>query len=104
VAKQTVHNIIYLYNRFGPSTVETPGKGQRQRAYLPLYEEHHFWEQFNSQSAKGQVSTVREIHCALEERLQRPVAKSTVYRLLKRHRWRKVAPRTRHPKADLAEQ
>ena len=29
VAKQTVHNIIYLYNRFGPSAVETPGKGQR---------------------------------------------------------------------------
>ena len=104
VAKQTVHNLISLYNRKGASAVETPGKGRRQRAYLSLSEERHFLEQFFSQSASGQVPTVREIHDALEEQLQQPVAKSTVYRLLKRHHWRKVAPRPRHPQADPSEQ
>lgn len=104
VAKQTVHNLISLYNRKGASAVETPGKGRRQRAYMSLSEERHFLEQFFSQSAKGQVPTVRERHDALEEQLQQPVAKSTVYRLLKRHHWRKVAPRPRHPQADPSEQ
>jgi len=104
VAKQTVNNLISEYNRNGPSAVETPGKGQRQRADLSLEEERHFLEPFNEPSAKGQVPTVREIHLALEERLARPVAQSTVYRLLKRHRWRKVAPRPRHPQADPSEQ
>ena len=32
------------------------------------------------------------------------VARSTVYRLLERHGWRKVVPRPRHPKADVAAQ
>jgi hypothetical protein len=32
------------------------------------------------------------------------VARSTVYRLLDRHGWRKVTPRPRHPKADPAAQ
>ncbi|MBI1930019.1 winged helix-turn-helix domain-containing protein [Candidatus Poribacteria bacterium] len=80
--------------------METPGKGQRQRADLSLEEERHFLEPFNEPSAKGQVPTVREIHLALEERLARLVAKSTVYRLLKRHPFRKVAPRPHHPQAD----
>lgn len=104
VAKQTVHNLISLYNRFGASAVDTPGKGQRQRAYLSMSEERDVLDPFLAPSANGQVSTVREIHLVLQERLQRPVAKSTVYRLLKRHRWRKVAPRPRHLKADPSEQ
>jgi hypothetical protein len=32
------------------------------------------------------------------------VARSTIYRLLGRHGWRKVVPRPRHPKTDLAAQ
>jgi transposase len=32
------------------------------------------------------------------------LARSTIYRLLERHGWRKVMPRPRHPKADVAAQ
>ncbi|AIA31836.1 helix-turn-helix domain-containing protein [Leptospirillum ferriphilum] len=47
---------------------------------------------------------VPPIHAALEERVGHTVPKSTVYRLLARHGWRKVSPDTRHPKADPAVQ
>jgi hypothetical protein len=32
------------------------------------------------------------------------LAASTVYRMLDRHGWRKLVPRPRHPKADVAAQ
>ena len=49
-------------------------------------------------------ATVAEIQQAYQEQLGKEVAPSTVYRLLDRHGWRKVVPRPRHPKADVAAQ
>ncbi len=48
--------------------------------------------------------TVADIQQAYWERTGQAVARSTVYRLLERHGWRKVVPRPRHPKADIAAQ
>lgn len=41
---------------------------------------------------------------AYREHSGKDVARSTIYRLLERHGWRKVVPRPRHPKADQAAQ
>jgi winged helix-turn-helix protein len=41
---------------------------------------------------------------AYEERISHSVHETTIYRLLRRHGWRKVQPRPRHPKADIAAQ
>jgi len=47
---------------------------------------------------------VAEIQRAYEQRVGKPVAPSTIYRLLERHGWRKVVPRPRHPKTNRAGQ
>jgi hypothetical protein len=52
LARQTVHNLIAAYNRRGPAAVETPGHGQRQRAYLSLGQEQRLVTRFVQQSAK----------------------------------------------------
>src|ERR671919_646605 len=104
LARQTVHNLVAAYNRHGPSALETPGRGQRQRAYLSLEQEQAVVDQFLKQSEVGQVSTGLQIKAALETVVGHQVAKSTVYRLLKRHQWRKLVPRPRHPQASAAEQ
>jgi transposase len=104
LARQTVHNLVAAYNRHGPSALETPGRGQRQHAYLSLEQERAVVEQFLKQSEVGQVSTGLQIKAALETVVGHQVAKTTVYRVLRRHRWRKVAPRPRHPQASAAEQ
>jgi Winged helix-turn helix len=52
----------------------------------------------------GGVLIVSSIKQALEARLGRAVALSSVYNLLHRHGWRKLAPDTRHPKAEFASQ
>jgi transposase len=50
------------------------------------------------------VLVVSGIKQALDKRLGRKVALSSVYNLLHRHGWRKLAPDKRHPKADVAAQ
>jgi transposase len=93
---QTVHNLISQYNRLGPKVLDTPGKGGRRRAYLSFEQEVAFMEPFIKKALTGQIATASEIKQALEKRLGRPVHKTTVYRLLKRHGWRKITPRTYH--------
>jgi transposase len=104
LARQTVHNLVAAYNRHGPKALESPGKGRRQRAYLSLEQEQAVVDQFLTQSEAGRVSTGLQVKPALEKAVGHPVAKTTVYRLLQRHQWRKVAPRPRHPKSSAVEQ
>ena len=104
VSKHTVHQLISRYNRIGPEAIETPGKGQRQRAYLSLEEEAEFLSDLTQLACEGQLTTVAHIKITLEEHLSHPVHQSTVYRLLSRHEWQKKAPRPRHTKAEENEQ
>jgi transposase len=100
----TVRNLIQAYNRQGPAAIDTPGRGQRQRAYLQLEEERAFLEPFIEKSRGGHWSTARALQAELEKMLGHPVAKSTVYRMLHRHEWRKLVPRPKHPKSTEREQ
>ena len=74
--------------------------GGRRRQLMSFGEEQVFLEPWIAQSEQGGVLIVPPIHKALEEHLGRKVHLSTVYRLLARHGWRKVAPDTCHPKRD----
>lgn len=99
LAEQTIHNLISSYNRLGPKALDGPGKGNRGRAYLSLEEEQVFLKPFFERAATGRIATAREIHKALEKRLGCSAHITSVYRLLKRHGWRKLAPRPVHVEA-----
>lgn len=104
VAKDTVHKLISRYNRFGLAAIETPGKGGRKRCYLTLAQERQFLQPFFERARKGEIATCSEIHAAYETRIDGSADESTIYRLLARHRWRKVIPRPKHPKAEREQQ
>ncbi len=53
-----------------------------------------------TKAESGQIIEISEIHRAYEEKVGKPVGKSTVYALLRRHQWRKVVPRPQPPKHD----
>ncbi len=95
-----VHQVISTYNRFGVAAVETPGKGGRRHQYLALEEEQAFLAPFFSRAEKGEMATAGEIKRAFEGCIGHEVEESTIYRLLKRHGWRKLVPRPVHPKAN----
>ena len=53
---------------------------------------------------KGLITTIAKIKRAYEAKIAKNVHKSTIYRLLERHGWRKVMPRSHHPQAKFKEQ
>lgn len=77
-------------------------RGGRRRELMSIEEEKIFLAPWVAQAEIGGVLVVPPIHLALEKRVGHKVPKSTVYRLLDRHGWRKVTPDTRHPKGNEA--
>jgi transposase len=104
VSVATVHKVISQYNQLGVAALETPGKGGRYNSYLTREQEKEFLGKFFEQAAKGQIPTVTQIKIAYEQLVGHPVHKTTIYRLLDRHQWRKIVPRPCHVKADPQEQ
>lgn len=76
------------------------GRGGRRRANLSLEEETGLLGGFFRKAEKGGILVANEVKAAYEKAIGREVPKSTIYRMLARHGWRKVAPRPRHPKSD----
>ena len=48
---------------------------------------------------KGDISTVQEIKHEFERKINKSVHKTTIYRLLKRHNWRKIVTGPKHPES-----
>ena len=104
VSTETVHQLISAYKRHGVAAVETAGKGGRRYGYLTLEQEQQFLAPFFAQAQVGTITTVAQIKQAFEAQVGQEVAETTIYRLLHRHGWRKLAPRSFHPKANPEEQ
>src|SRR5207253_2873038 len=104
VSVSTVHKLISTYNRQGVSAVETKGKGGRYNAYLTREEEQDLLQPFVERAERGELTTVAQIKQAFEKRVGHEVDETTIHRLLKRQKWRKLVPRPFHPQADKEEQ
>lgn len=83
---------------------KTQSHGGRRRQNMSRREEADFLAPFFEKAAAGGILIVGEIKEALDERLGRRTALASVYNLLHRHGWRKLAPDRRHPKADMIAQ
>lgn len=101
---QTVHAIWHHWKREQEGLFQRPKPGGRKHAYLTIEEERAFLGPFFRKAEASGVLTIAEIKAAYERRINKPVPASTVYRLLHRHGWRKIAPRKRHPKSDPQQQ
>lgn len=100
----TVHVMHSRWAKQGDTVFELRGRGGRRHQYLTPEQEQQLLAPFVARADAGGMLTVSEIQQAYERQLGKTVAPSTVYRLLDRHGWRKLVPRPRHPKADVAAQ
>jgi len=91
------------YFEQGEKALLRPGRGGRRRQNLTLSEKEALLGGFLSAATEGGVLVVDEVRAAYEQRLGRTVPKSTLYRMLARHGWRKITPRARHPRNDPAQ-
>lgn len=99
-----VHNLHSRYLQQGASALLGGNHGGRRRALLSLEEEQALLQTFTVVAEQGGVAEASRIRAALEQQAGHPVTKSTVYRLLARHGWRKLVPRPTHPDANPAVQ
>jgi transposase len=93
----SVYNLHSQYLREGASALVGSGRGGRRRAWLTVEEEEELLAALADSAEQGGITEISTVRAALEQRVGQAVAKSTVYRLLERHGWRKLAPRPFHP-------
>jgi hypothetical protein len=74
----------------------------RNRAMLTLEKEAAILDALLTGADSGGIITIPLLLPAFEKALGKPVALSTLYRILARHGWRKLSPDTQHPQGDPA--
>ena len=100
----SVRRLQSKYLKEGEAALIVSARGGRRRENLSLEEEKEVLEPFLEKSKVGGILIVKDIKLAYEAKVGCEVPKSTIYRMLARHGWRKVSPRPHHPQADPVKQ
>lgn len=92
-----VCNLIKMYFEKGLQAVaETHYVGNRRN--MSFEEEAEILERFKQKAEQGQMIDIREIEKAYQERINHRIGHGQIYCVLHRHGWRKIMPRSKHPK------
>ncbi len=76
-----------------------PKKRKGNHRNMTFQEEEEFLSQFKEKAKLGEIVEVSEIKKAYAEKIGfETKSHGHIYEMLKRHGWRKVMPRSRHPK------
>lgn len=100
----SVYNLQSRYLHEGSSALVGVGRGGRRQALLTEEQETQLLSAFASLAGQGGVVEASMLRRTYEEKVGAKVARSTVYRLLARHGWRKLVPRPYHPEASRKQQ
>ena len=92
-----ISNLIRLYAEEGLEAI-TGNHYHGNRRNMSIEEESELLDRFQKKAEQGQVLDIREIADAYEKAVGHPVSRGQIYRVLHRHGWRKVMPRSKHPK------
>ena len=92
-----ISNLIRKYHEKGLQAVsEKHYRGNRRN--MSIEEERAFLEQYRQLAEQGHILDIREIEKAYAEKVGHNIGSGQIYRVLQRHGWRKVMPRSKHPK------
>lgn len=81
----------------------TTDKRSSNNFYMTPREESAFLAPFVEKAEKGEIVTIKEMHIAYQEKIGEETSTWGFNLLLKRHNWRKITPRPRHPKQASAQ-
>lgn len=102
VSRPSIWRWVGGYNRQGPGVLEMGVWGGRRWGFLSLEKERQLLAGWERHAAAGKVLTAKQMHRRVCQAVGREVSLAYIYGLLKRHRWRKLAPRPTHVKGDPA--
>ena len=79
------------------------GKYGGNRRNMSVAEEEAILEPFKEAAEAGQIVEVSAIEAAYEAKAGHTIGGGQIYRVLQRHGWRKLMPRSKHPKKASGE-
>ena len=97
VSSSSISHVITNFRQGGIAGIRSTKLGGNRRN-LSKKEEQEFLERYVQKGGEGRILEVSAIWRAYEEKMGRPVSSCAVYGMLHRNGWRKVMPRSRHPK------
>src|SRR5512136_1229775 len=100
----SVRRVQSQFLQEGEKILATVGRGGRRHQNLREEEERQLLSRFIPTAESGGLLEVSQVKQAYEEAIGHGVPKSTIYRMLARHGWRKIAPRPHHPRVDFKRQ
>jgi transposase len=101
-SKDMISRWVSWYIKGGLSAL-LPKKREAHRRNMSYAEEASLLGGFEERAQAGQVVEVSEIKAAYVEKVGHPISNGQIYRVLKRHGWRKIKPRSKHPKKATPE-
>ena len=102
-AEKYVPRIVSLFTHQGFEALLSDQRGGNHRK-VSSEQEKEFLASYQKQAEQGTILTVQEMWLDFQETFQVTMKLPAFYRLLHRNHWRKVKPRSRHPKAAGAEE
>ena len=92
-----VSQLVRKYREHGLEAISGNHYGGNHRN-MSKEKEAEILEPFKARAEKGELVEVTEIAQAYQAEVSHKVSDGQIYCVLKRHGWRKVMPRSRHPK------
>lgn len=93
----SVSRLVLKYRRNGIEAITGNHYGGNHRN-MSVEEEEKILAPFKERAEKGEMVSVSEMAEAYQAAVDHPVSDTQIYCVLHRHGWRKVMPRSRHPK------
>lgn len=93
---KVVSRWVSSYCKEGIGTL-TGGKYGGNRRNMSISEEEAFLAEYKQLAEQGKIIEVIAIKAAYEAKVGHTIGGSQIYRVLHRHGWRKVMPRSKHP-------
>ncbi len=95
-AKMVSHWVSAYIN--GGINALLPKKRIGNHRNLSIEEENELLDSFTKQAEAGQIVDLNDLKAEYVKKVGHSIGGSQIYRMLKRHGWRKVMPRSKHPK------
>ena len=102
--KASINNIVSRYFKEGLASMIGENRKGGNKRYLSENESAKLLKTFEKQSDSGHMLVISDIKKAYEKKIGKEVPCSTIYRMVARQKWRKIMPRSKHPKSKPEEQ
>ena len=99
----SVTRLVAKYRDHGLEAISGNHYGGNHRN-MSIAEEAAILAPFQARAERGELVEVSEIARAYQAAVDHPVSKGQIYFVLHRHGWRKIMPRSRHPKKASEEE